>query len=105
MRQKRMQSNTPKLKGKEFYLKMKKAKELKKEVLKKDKIKKQDEFKEPPQQQGDNFAAIPKKELTHIVEVTAPVVTPTVSPMELNHDTHAALERALARIGQQARGL
>ncbi len=83
-----------KLKGKDFYKKMLDAKKAKQDKVKKSKKTLEEETPEVRPELPDT----PKQR----IEVTEPA---KASPMEERTSTASALERALQRIEQQARGL
>lgn len=85
-----------------FYEKMLKAKEAKKAMTKKDKQKKQEDFKHPPKVKQDKMSHIPEKKMEKRIETTA--VTYLNKGMKQN-DTTPLIEAALNRIREQSQNL
>lgn len=82
-----------------FYAKMLKAKEAKKAMVKKEKVKKQEEFLQPPKQRADKLGHLPKAKR---IEATAPTSAPN---QNLHAKTSSAMADALNRIIEQSQGL
>ena len=85
-----------------FYEKMLKAKEAKKAMTKKDKQKKQEEFKAPPKIKGNRLANVPEKKLSKRIEVTAETVDRTPN---VDKTAAKALQQAIDSIREQSQSL